>query len=168
MGACAYCGSRIWFGGVREDQRRFCNQECYRRGTYLKFVDRLPQEQVTEHVKSVHRGNCPKCGGAGPIDVHKSHRVWSAIVLTSWKTQPQISCRRCATSAQAKGLVSSSLLGWWGFPWGLIITPVQIVKNIGGMMNGPDPSRPSPELEKLIKINLAEQVLKNQATGTQR
>src|SRR5262245_52832310 len=117
MGACAYCGSRIWFGGVRDGDFRFCNQDCYRRGTYLKFVDRLPQEAVQEHVRAVHRGNCPKCGGAGPIDVHKYHEVWSAIVMTSWKTQPVICCRRCATGSQAKALVTSLIFGWWGFPW---------------------------------------------------
>ncbi|HZV20354.1 MAG TPA: hypothetical protein VE986_02290 [Hyphomicrobiales bacterium] len=168
MGSCAYCGSRIWFGGVRDGYLRFCNQDCHRHGVYLKFVDQLPQNLVNEHVSAVHRGNCPKCRGAGPIDVHKSHSVWSAIILTSWKTQPQISCRKCATWAQAEGLLSSLILGWWGFPWGLIITPVQIVRNIGGMLGGPDPARPTPELEKLIKINLAEQILRNQAQAAQR
>ncbi len=168
MGACSYCGSRIWFGGVREGQMRFCNQVCHRRGTYLQFADQLPQDAVAEHVKEVHRGNCPKCGGPGPIDVHKSHQVWSVIVLTSWKTQPHICCRKCATAAQAKGVFFSLIFGWWGFPWGLIITPVQIVKNIGGMAAGPDPSKPTPELEKLIKINLAEQVLRSHAAAVQR
>lgn len=168
MGTCAYCGSRIWFGGVRQDYLRFCNQECHRRGTYLRFVDQLPQDFVREHVKAVHGGDCPRCGGAGPIDVHKYHQVWSAIVLTSWKTQPQICCRKCATGAQAKGIATSLILGWWGFPWGLIITPVQIAKNIGGMMFGPDPAKPTPELEKLIKINLAEQLINRHAAAAQR
>jgi hypothetical protein len=161
MGACAYCGSRIWFGGVRDGDLRFCNEECHRKGIYLKFIDQLPEDFVAEQVRAAHRGKCPKCNGPGPIDVHKYHRVWSAIILTSWKTQPEICCRKCATGSQAKGLFTSLLLGWWGFPWGIIITPVQIVKNIGGMMGGPDPSKASPELEKLIKISLAQQILTN-------
>jgi hypothetical protein len=167
-GSCAYCGSRIWFGGVREENLSFCNAECQRRGTYLRFVGRLPGDFVAQHVMAVHRGNCPKCRGPGPIDVHKSHSIWSIVVLTSWKTQPQISCRSCATGAQLKGLVSSLLLGWWGFPWGIILTPVQIAKNIGGMVAGPDPAKPTPGLEKFIKINLAEQILKNEAASAQR
>jgi hypothetical protein len=48
---------------------------------------------VDRQVEEIFRGNCPKCRGLGPIDVHKVHQVWSALVLTRWTTKSQVSCR---------------------------------------------------------------------------
>jgi hypothetical protein len=53
-------------------------------------------------------------------------------------------------------------LGWWGFPWGLIMTPVQIGKNIFGIVKSPDDSKPSEKLENLVRANIASQMLKDQ------
>jgi len=36
-------------------------------------------------------------------------------------------------------------MGWWGIPWGIFITPVQLVKNVGEVMRG-DRDEPSDEL----------------------
>jgi hypothetical protein len=110
-------------------------------------------------VEEIFRGNCPKCRGLGPIDVHKVHQVWSALVLTRWTTTPQVSCRSCATKSQLGGVLFSSVLGWWGFPWGLILTPVQITRNIAGMCKGPDSSKPSDNLRKLVLVNIGMQAL---------
>jgi hypothetical protein len=51
------------------------------------------------------------------------------------------------------------VLGWWGFPWGLILTPVQITRNIAGMCKGPDSSKPSDNLRKLVLVNIGMQAL---------
>jgi hypothetical protein len=56
-------------------------------------------------------------------------------------------------------MVFSLFCGWWGFPWGLILTPVQITRNIVGMCGGPDSSRPSADLQKLVQVNLGEQLI---------
>ena len=50
-------------------------------------------------------------------------------------------------------------LGWRGFPWGLILTPVQITRNIIGMCAGPDPSRPSAELRKFVQVCLGAKMI---------
>jgi hypothetical protein len=44
-------------------------------------------------VEEVHRSNCPRCSGPGPLDVYKAHQVWSALVLTSWSSRPALSCK---------------------------------------------------------------------------
>jgi hypothetical protein len=95
----------------------------------------------------------------GPIDVHKVHKVWSAIFLTTWNSSQQVCCRSCATKSQLGGVLFSLLLGWWGFPWGLILTPVQITRNIVGMCAGPDPSHPSAELRKLVQVTLGAKMI---------
>jgi hypothetical protein len=89
--------------------------------------------------------------------------VWSAFVLTRWTTTAQVSCRACATKSQLGGMLFSAVLGWWGFPWGLILTPVQITRNIVSMSTRGDPSKPSDQLRKLVMVQIGAQAIqKNQ------
>lgn len=101
-----------------------------------------------------HQGPCPKCQGPGPIDVHVAHKVWSALFLTQWSSAPQVSCRACGLKSQAAGAAFSMLLGWWGIPWGLLFTPIQIGRNVYGMTRA-ESLRPSAQLEKIIRMNIA-------------
>ena len=125
----------------------------------LSLSRQLPESSVRESLWSVHRGNCPKCQGPGPVDVHVSHRVWSALFLTRWTSTPQVSCRSCGIRSQLAGAGYSLVLGWWGFPWGFIMTPIQIGRNIFGMMKGPDPAQPSAQLERAIRLTIVAQVM---------
>jgi hypothetical protein len=148
----------ILMGGTQVGTTRYCNNECASKGQLLVRSQQVPEGQVQELVHRMHQGPCPKCGGAGPIDVFTTHSVWSAVFLTSWKSQPHVSCKSCGVKSQIGGILSSALLGWWGFPWGLIMTPVQIFRNIAGMMRKADTTRPSDELTRLARIHLASQV----------
>jgi hypothetical protein len=49
----------------------------------------------------------------------------------------------------------SLVLGWWGLPWGLLLTPVQIGRNLIGIARPPEASKPSAQLEKIIRMNIA-------------
>jgi|GEM_PF-206330 len=158
MARCDYCKSYILFGGRKQDVRTFCNDNCLQEGRLVIAADRIPQHAVDIAIDEVHQGECPKCSGPGPVDVHVAHSVWSALYLTSWKSKPHLCCRSCGRKEQLTGLCFSGLLGWWGFPWGLIMAPVQIVRNISGMFGGPDPDVPSEQLETLVRIDLAERV----------
>ena len=66
------------------------------------------------------------------------------------------------------GVLFCLLLGWWGFPWGLILTPVQVVRNVSGMLSGRESSRPSEDLRRVILVNLGMQALQQQRTTAQR
>ena len=147
-------------GGARSGSQVFCNQKCLTNAYVLSAAQKVPPDVIDRQVEEIFRGNCPKCRGLGPIDVHKIHRVWSALVLTQWSSTPQVSCRSCATKSQWGGVLYSALLGWWGFPWGLILAPVQITRNIAGMFGGPDPSKPSDALRKLVQVNIGLQELR--------
>jgi hypothetical protein len=158
MARCDSCGTSILFGGVRDGDRRFCNENCRQAGMYLPIADQIPEEMVDEFVRRIHDGPCPKCQGPGPVDVHVSHTVWSALVLTSWRSRPEICCSSCGTRARLGAAASSALLGWWGFPFGIVLTPVQIVRNLAGLFSTPDPLWPSAELERLGRMSLAAQI----------
>jgi hypothetical protein len=159
MAQCGYCGTTILFGGVRDGAQRFCNNTCHQNAYVLSVAQHVPADLVDRQTEEVFRGNCPKCRGIGPIDVHKVHRVWSVLVLTNWSSYQQVCCRSCATKSQLGGALFCLFLGWWGFPWGLVLTPVQITRNIVGMWAGPDSSRPSADLRKLVQVNLGLQML---------
>lgn len=155
MASCDYCGSSILFGGVRSGDLRFCNDRCHSSGALLQISQSIPESEVQQVVRQVHQGNCPKCGGTGPVDVHTSYRVWSALLLTQWSSRPEVSCRGCGVKSQLGDTLFSVVLGWWGIPWGLIFTPVQVVRNVIAMANPPETSRPSAKLDKHIRLNLA-------------
>jgi len=159
MAKCGYCGSTIIMGGERADNQRFCNNRCRQNAYILSVGQQFPPDMVDRQVEEVFHGNCPKCHGLGPVDVHKVHRVWSLIALTSWSSTPHVCCRSCATKGQLGGILFSLFLGWWGFPWGVVLTPVQIGRNIAGMFRRRDPSQPSAELRRLVQVNLGLQLL---------
>lgn len=160
MAKCSYCGSTLLFGGVKEGDRRFCNAECHQGGQLLDLASQLPDGQVREHVQAVHQGSCPLCDGPGPVDVHTGYRVWSAVILTSWKNTPRVSCTSCGRKNQLRDGLFSLLVGWWGFPWGLVMTPVQLLRTLAAMSRPPDPYAPSPELERMVRLALAAAVVR--------
>jgi hypothetical protein len=166
MAKCGYCGTSIIFGGVRAGDQRFCNSKCHQSAYVLSVAQQAPADVLERETEEIFRGNCPKCRGPGPVEVHKVHRVWSALLLTSWSSSQQISCRSCAVKSQLGGACFSLFLGWWGFPWGLILTPVQIGRNIAGMCSRTDSSQPSPELRKLVKVMVGIKMIQANQAGT--
>jgi hypothetical protein len=133
MASCSYCDSFILFGGNTDHTGRYCNASCQQAGNELSFSHQIPRRQIDQRVWELHHGNCPRCGSPGPVDMHKAHKVWSALVLTSWNSSPALACRSCAVKRQVGAALFSGVFGWWGFPWGLIMTPVQVVRNIAEM-----------------------------------
>lgn len=141
---------------------RFCNAKCASQGRVAMVAKHVPSEAAHSLASEIHKGSCPKCSGAGPVDIRAAHSIWSAVYLTQWRSTNHIVCRRCGVKQQALAALTSAVFGWWGFPWGLIMTPVQIGKNIAGMAGSHDPSRPSLELIHHARLMLASRAL---ATG---
>jgi len=167
MAACSACNTTILFGGVREGEQRFCNDECRYKGYLLTVAREIPSGTLDQQIRSVYHGTCPRCQGPGPVDVHISYRVWSALLMTSWRNQPRMSCRSCGTKAQLGDMTFSLLLGWWGFPWGLIMTPVQVVRNIIALFSRRHAEAPSAELGRLVSMDMAARIIERRmATAT--
>ncbi len=58
----------------------------------------------------------------------------SFLVITL-KRSSDVTFVRAGQSAFAAGLpytILSLFLGWWGFPWGFIYTPMVLIQNLGG------------------------------------
>lgn len=160
MKRCAFCNKTFLFQGKTVDGQIYCNDECVRKSVLRLVANELPQDMVDQYVNQVHSGICPKCSGRRPVDVYQSHLVYSFLLFTSWKSQMHICCRSCATKKQAGAAFLSLIIGWWGFPWGIIMTPVQIIRNLIDLFRNHDPNRPSVELRGILLYTLAENVVK--------
>jgi hypothetical protein len=153
MATCDCCGKYYTFGALKAGRYAFCNGTCHSRGSVLVVLDRVPPRHVADYIDGAHRSDCPSCGRAGPIDLRRSHWVWSLMVLTRWGTDQRIECVRCGRLRQAKAMGFSLLAGWWGVPFGLVLTPVQLVRNAIGLMQSS--KRPSADFERLMRLELA-------------
>lgn len=158
MTKCGYCSSRIFIGGVTAGGQKFCNNKCHQSAYVLSLSRQVPANILAAKVEEVFRGSCPKCKSAGPVDVHKFHQVWSILVLTRWTSAQQLSCRSCAIKRQAGAAAFSLVCGWWGFPWGLILTPVQIGRNIAAMASS-SREQPSKDLHRMVLVGIGQQML---------
>jgi hypothetical protein len=159
MAVCDYCNKNFNFFGVSENGYTYCSGKCKDQAqALLKCLDRFNRQEIDAYIERVHSGPCKQCGQSRPVDFYQSYRVFSVIIFTRWTTHNHFVCRPCARNEQLKSLAYSALLGWWGFPFGLILTPIQIIRNIVGLAGSSDGSRPSVRLQNLLRLNLARQV----------
>src|SRR5262249_2262490 len=111
MTYCGYCGTAALVGGMDYENVRYCDERCQSRGRLLLLSHQLPDALVQQQVQDAHQGRCPTCGVPGPIDVHPSYRVWSALVVTRWGHTPHVSCRSCGVKACLKDAAFSIVCG---------------------------------------------------------
>lgn len=159
MTKCEQCGTTILFGPVRQGDYKFCSYKCRDHGVQRVACAELPPGYVAEKVNAVFAGSCPKCGGLGPVDVHTSHWVWSAGVLSSFKSKPKICCRKCGMKSRLNAVLFCTLFGWWGFPWGVFGTPAQILRNLRGSGSSKGQSEPTPAMVEMMRSRLASQLM---------
>lgn len=159
MRRCHACNFWMPLGGVHEGGHFYCCDDCARDGPVFPLSRQLPEADVRLKALVLHAGPCAYCGERGPIELRPSYRVWSFVVLTHWRTRYLIACRRCALKAQLRGIVSSALLGWWALPFGPLVTPIQILRNVVAMLVVPDPQAPSPGLKRQASLQLAQERL---------
>jgi lipoprotein-releasing system permease protein len=145
---CAYCGRRYFIGSGG-----FCSRECEGAATWLAAV---PEADAVAKAEELRDQSCPECKGHGPIDVHVTHRCWSAIAFTRVSTRARLCCARCARASRIYDTVVTLTLGWWGMPFGLVFTPLQAVRNLTAPLVFPG-ARPTAALVRLARRGLAEQ-----------
>jgi hypothetical protein len=148
--------------GLRDGDQRFCNEKCKQNAYVVRMSRLVPAETLEREVETIYRGNCPKCNLPGPVDIHKYYEVLSFLVMTRWTTKQQLSCHSCGRKRQLGAIALCFVGGWWGFPFGLVLTPVQITRNIIAMCSQPPASQPSASLRQLIQVNLGQRIARNQ------
>lgn len=153
MARCAHCRAVI-IGSTPEGRRLYCSDHCYNRGYVAELADRFSADEIDERTAAVYRGACPECGGPGPVDLHTAYRVWSAGVVSVFQKEARVACRACARKRQLEAALFCAALGWWGVPFGLFGTPVQIARNLLAIRRKAGDG-PSGALRRLVIEQLA-------------
>ncbi len=166
MAKCACCATTILFGGKSHGGLRFCSDTCALQLQRARTAEAIPLAHAQALAAKLHAGSCSVCAGPGPVDMRASHLVWSAVVVTTWRSETLAACRACGLKRQARAALSCFALGWWAVPWGLLMTPVQLLSNAGAMLRPPDPSRPSEPLVQHARLLLGDAMLERQAAAS--
>jgi hypothetical protein len=58
------------------------------------------------------------------------NQVISFLVATTYSKKLKVACPRCLNRAHISASTLTALAGWWGFPWGLIRTPMALYRNM--------------------------------------
>jgi hypothetical protein len=126
------------------------------RAGFWIVLDHVSPVQLSAYIAQQAHGRCDSCGNETAIDLRASHRVYSLLVYTSWWTVVKLECRACSRKRQIGDLFFCVFLGWWGVPSGLIVTPMQLIRNAMSLSDGEVPSR---RFKQIIKIDLARRLV---------
>ena len=87
--------------------------------------------EITELSQKLRSLPCPMCGNkTSKLNGTVMHTVKSFILFSSFRKEPIIACPDCLDKKNQESITSTALLGWWGFPWGILKTPIYIYNNI--------------------------------------
>jgi len=88
-------------------------------------------ENIYHYAELLRNCPCPICNNTrDKLNGTIYHSIKSIIVMSITETRWIIACPDCLDKQNRKAIVSCSLLGWWGIPWGILKTPVYIYRNL--------------------------------------
>jgi len=88
-------------------------------------------EDIYHYAELLRNCPCPICNNSrDKLNGTIYHSIKSIIVMSITETRWVIACPDCLDKQNRKAIVSCSLLGWWGIPWGILKTPVYIYRNL--------------------------------------
>lgn len=152
---CDCCGNSALFG-VRDGGQRFCSQACLKKMRLMEASLDIPEEEIIQHAHTIQTGPCPLCGRTGVnITVRNVYRIWSALLITQWRTDKVVCCADCGRRANRAAIGWNLLLGWWAIPYGLLFTPKQIGLNFLAMREMADDGGLSADLLDVARMELA-------------
>ena len=154
MATCKSCGTMVVFGGKSWNGMRFCSEDCLQTAVTASYAEDIPEDIVLQHAMTIREGPCPVCGGAGPNDFHSVWSVFSIFVMTMHSKKQLFGCQSCGTKFKLKYFISTGIFGWWGIPWGLLITPFLELSNLFGLLRGV-PVGPSEELKQMALMQIS-------------
>jgi len=155
MLSCACCGSTVLLA-KKAGEHRYCNEQCAAIGPIHQVARTIPEEHTRLEAMKIHRSTCPTCKqGNGPVDLHYAHTIVSFLLATQWRSKAMLCCKRCAAKTQAIALLQSAVAGWWGFPWGILGTPITLLRNMIGLAGKTGKSGPSRDLLRHVRSTLA-------------
>lgn len=153
---CDFCSNQARRSPVFDSGQRFCSQRCLRNARLLEKAVEFSNAEVLSHAKNIKNSACPMCSQhKSKVEVRYHYRIWSAGIISDWQEYRQVSCLACGRRANLKSLAYCMALGWWGLPWGPLITPAQVLANLVAMFKTHQHGEPSAELLIAARLDLA-------------
>lgn len=132
---CYTCGAIILFGGISRDGKRYCGKRCAEEAELDRALEMVPVAVAENEAMRIRNDPCPICGREGRrVDLRGSYRATGFLLHTSVTERRIISCTICGLKANLAAIAHSLLLGWWGFPFGIIAVPIQVMRNLLAML----------------------------------
>jgi hypothetical protein len=124
--------------GLRPGVIEIIEDELKKRNLNLNILDGVKAqnkeysiEEITELSKKLRDLPCPLCGNkTSKLNGTVMHTVKSFVLFSTFRQEPIIGCPDCLDKKNQESITSTAILGWWGFPSGLLKTPLYIYNNI--------------------------------------
>jgi hypothetical protein len=93
-------------------------------------LQEVDDQMLSEYAELLRGLPCPVCKSTQEkLNATMTGSVVSFIILTNYQKELKVACPNCLDKANNKAMIKSALLGWWGFPWGIIRTPQALLFN---------------------------------------
>ena len=128
----------------------------------------VSEHEIAEYCGLLQGQPCPICRSSSQrLNAALTSKVISFIVMTTWKKQFAIACPTCLDKLNRDASISTALLGWWGFPWGIIRTIQALIAN-GKMEKTNHAPYPNDLLKAFVVSNVGRiEAVRNNATDLQ-
>jgi len=146
---------------LREGVIDILKEEIQRRNlpkSLIKGIDaqtkELSEKEFDEYLSLIRNHTCPKCNSkTKKLNASIVGEVVSVVVFTNYTKKRKIACSNCLDELNNKAIGKSSILGWWGFPWGPIYTIKSIILNTK-MKKKNHTSKPNELLQGFVLENI--------------
>jgi hypothetical protein len=157
---CDYCGTSLRGGYISsESGQRFCSDRCRESLYFIEAAGDIPHDKIMDATHALWKGRCMRCRLKGSkVDFRTHYWVHSMVFFTAWGSKVDMCCRGCGIKKNVQGMAYSLLLGWWGMPFGLFITPIQVTRNIRQMFRRD--LQPSAQLQGVARLQVAKQIVR--------
>ena len=119
-------------------------------------ADPISPGELQDLADRFRRQPCGRCGSwKRPLNAFGIARVWSVILVTSYKKELLIACPDCILASAKRAQAFTPLVGWWGIPWGPIRTIQAIAINFRTIRHG-DEDHPSEALTTFVRDHRGE------------
>ena len=93
-------------------------------------VEEVSAESLADYIGLLRSLPCPFCNRTDEkLNATITANVISFIVFTQYRKEIKIGCPRCLNKQNNNAMLKTALLGWWGFPWGIVRTPQALILN---------------------------------------
>lgn len=91
----------------------------------------LTEERLQAYCDAVRSVACPACGSrTRPLNATIVSTTMSFIFFSQRTERAFVACPDCLDKKNNGALAKTAVLGWWGFPWGILYSIGSIRKNV--------------------------------------